>query len=150
MSKILNKIKKEWAKDAPLDKTKLDDEALKVPYLHSKYLDYLTEAKKLIRQKNYELESLFHKKKEYYGGYLTKQDMDDLGWDYNPLKGRAKPLKNEMGDFVKVDPEVQKLRQEIDELNEVKELLIDICESIRWRHQHIRNAIDWARFMSGG
>ena len=150
MNDILKEIKKEWREDAPLDKTKLDDEALKVPYLQSKYLDYLSAARKLIREKEFELETLQHKKKEYYGGYLTKQDMDDMGWDYNPLKGRTKPLKNEMGDFVKVDPDIQKLRKELSELHELKDYLIDIVESVKWRHQHIRNAIDWARFMAGG
>lgn len=149
MSDILSEVKREWKKDAPLDKTKLDDEALRVPYLQSKYLNYLSAAKKILRAKRFELESLQHMKKEWYGGYMTKERMDDLEWDYNPLKGRVKPLKTEMDAFVKVDPEIQAMRQEIEELEEVKDYLIDVVESVKWRHQHIRNAIDWGRFMAG-
>lgn len=150
MSDILKEIKKEWKQDSPLDKTKLDDEALNVPYLQSKYLNYLSAVRKLIRKKEFELETLYHKKKEWYGGYLTKQDMDDMGWDYDPLKGRSKPLKSDMDAFVKVDPDIQKLREEIEELKEARDYLIDVVEACKWRHQHIRNAIDWARFMAGG
>lgn len=151
MSKsILDEMQAEWNKDAPLDKTKLDDESLRIPYLQSKYLSYLNVARKMIRQKKFKLERLQHDKKEWYGGYLTKEDMDAKGWDYNPLKGRTKPLKSDMDAFVKVDPDILKLREELQELEDVKDFLIDVVESIKWRHQHIRNSIDWQRFMAGG
>ena len=150
MNDLLAEMQKEWKQDSPLDKSKLDDEALNVPKLHSKYTNYLNVAKRLLRKKTLELEKLEHVKKEWYGGYLTKDEMDMRGFDYNPLKGRAKPMKSEMGNFVKVDNDVLKLRDEVEEMRDVRDFLIDVVEAIKWRHQHIRNAIDWQRFMAGG
>ena len=37
----LEDIKSQWAEDSVMDRELLDEESLKIPQLHSKYLNYL-------------------------------------------------------------------------------------------------------------
>lgn len=150
MSDLLKELQREWSEDSPIDKTKLDDEALRVPYLHSKWTGHLNVMRKLVRKKQFELEKLTHLKKEHLGGYLSPEKVNELGWDHNPFNGRIKPMKGELKDWVSVDDDVATVREELQELTDIRDFVIDVVEAIKWRHTHIRNAIDWARFMAGG
>lgn len=143
-------ILSDWDKDSKIDESQLDQESLKIARLHAKYMQILTGLKVQIRKKRSKLETLSADKKRWIQGRMTKDEIDRRGWEYDPLNGYAKPLKSELEEFVKVDPDVQKMRDEIEDLKICIELTIDIVNSINWRHTNIRNAIDWQRFTSGG
>lgn len=149
MTALLDEIEREWEVDSKINYNDLGNAAVNTGQLHSKYLKYLNIAKKLLRKKQAAYEKMFHLKKEYYGGYLSREQIEARQWDYNPLKGRAKPLKGEMEGFVKIDDEVMQLKQEVEELTQLKETLIDIVEMIRFRNNSIRVAVDWKMFEAG-
>ena len=43
----------EWSKDTVMDNTSLDKESLKIPNLHSKWLDYFKQRKTKIKKHTY-------------------------------------------------------------------------------------------------
>ena len=69
--------------------------------------------------------------------------------DYDPWKGLAKPLKSEMDDYIMVDKDVSSLIDKLKETEIMLETLESILNNVTWRHQHIKNALDFMKFQSG-
>jgi len=74
--------------------------------------------------------------------------MDAKGWSYDPMNG-LKVLKGDMNYFYDSDPDIQNANMKIDYTKEVVATLEEIMSNIRWRHQNIRNMIEWRKFTSG-
>ena len=133
----------EWNKDAVIDKHHLDDEAIRIPSLHHKYLRILMDFKSKRIAYSSKLEQLKKDKELYYSGQATSDVYKDQPFDLK-LKTKAGIEKH-----VNTDPEVVKIEQRIEYINILLEGLNHILEQIKWRNQSIKNAIDWARFTSG-
>ena len=54
-----------------------------------------------------------------------------------------------MDRFYDADPDIQASQARIDYLKEVNDTLKEIIDNVKWRHQSIKNAIDWQKFTSG-
>ena len=139
-----------WKKDSPIDEIDLDKSSADTPKLHSKYLELLTVAKLQLKRLNLKIASLKKDKWLYYTGKMTKEDMDAKGWEYDPFKGGAKPLKSDMDYYYDSAPHIQELVAKIEYQQTLVDTLEEIMNVIRWRHSTIKNIIDWRRFTSGG
>ena len=64
----LDDIKSQWAEDSKLDNDLLDNESTKIPQLHSKYLNYLSDVRLIKIRKEQEYKTLIREKFEYYTG----------------------------------------------------------------------------------
>lgn len=143
-------ILEEWDRDSRIDDNKLDIESVNTARLHAKYLQILSGVKVAIQNRKLKLEKLKHDKKVWMQGRMTKDELDRRGWKYDPFDGASKPMKGEMEAYVKTDPDVQKHIDEIERLQICQDALLDIMNNVNWRHQSIRNAIDFRKFMAGG
>lgn len=139
-----------WKRDAEIEEMNLDDSSRKTPMLHAKYLELLTTTKLMLRRKEMTQKTLLLDKWKYYSGQLTKDEMDEKGWDYDPFKGASKPLKSDMSYYYEADPELQKSQATIEYLQECITTLESIMTNLTWRHQTIKNMIEWRKFTSGG
>ena len=79
---------------------------------------------------------------------MPKEDIEARGWSYDPLEG-LKVLKGDMNKFYDADPDIQKAKGQIDYTKELVSVLEEIISNIRWRHQNIKNIIEWKKFTSG-
>ena len=132
-----------WEKDAEVNKSNLDDESLNVPKLHHKYLTmYLDIKTKRMAYKN-KLETIKKYKEIYYSGQATADVYKEKPFDLK-LKTRSGIEKH-----VNTDIEVVGLRDKIEYMDILLEGINHILEQIKWRNQHIKSAIDWAKFTSG-
>ena len=139
-----------WKEDSKINEIDLDLTSSQTPKLHSKYLELFTVAKLQLKRLNLKIATLKKDKWLYYTGKMTKDDMDERGWDYDPYKGGTKPLKGDMDYYYDSDPEIQELVAKIEYQQTLVETLEEIMNNIRWRHSTIKNMIDWRRFTSGG
>jgi len=145
----LNDIHNEWEKDSQINPNKLEEELIKTPKLHAKYLRILSGIKISIRKKQDQLDKLSLDKKNWLNGRMNKEEMDKRGWEYNPFGNLSKPLKGEMDKYVVVDPDISKLRSELEILESCHNAVLDIINNINWRPQTLRSIIDWRRFEAG-
>jgi hypothetical protein len=145
----IDQILELWKKDAEIDEMALDEASRQSARLHAKYLEMLTMSKLQLKRKEMQQKTLLKEKWSYYNGMMTKEEMDEKGWDYDPFKGGRKPLKSDLGYFFESDPELQKSQAQIDYINSTIETLESIMTNITWRHQNIKNMIDWRKFTSG-
>ena len=54
-----------------------------------------------------------------------------------------------MDKFYDSDAVIQEAQAKIEYLEEVDKTLKEILENIKWRHQNIKNIIEWRKFTSG-
>jgi len=145
----LDDIMKMWERDCEIDDLPLDDETKKTSKLHAKYLE-LVNVNRLQRAKlDSDLDTLKKDKWLYYTGKMTKQDMDMRGWGYDPFNGGIKPLKSELSFYYDSDEDIVKVKQKIEYQKTIGNLLEEIMNNLRWRHTHVKNIIDWKKFVSG-
>jgi len=145
----LEEIFKMWAKDSEIDDLRLDEASKKTASLHAKYLEMLSVSKLQLKRKDMEFKVLLKNKWLWYNGKMPRDQIDELGWEYDALNG-LKILKGEMDYYYNSDPHIQEMQAKIDYLKTLIETLEEIINNIRWRHSTIKNMIDWRRFESGG
>lgn len=137
-----------WKKDSEIDEMNLDAASIQSAKLHSKYLELLSVTKLQLRKREMEFNTLLKDKWLWYNGKMTKVEQDERGWGYDPLNG-LKILKGDMDYFYNSDAHIQSAKGQIDYLKTVLETLSDIMDNVKWRHQNIKNMIEWRKFTSG-
>ena len=137
-----------WKQDSEIDEMSLDDASRQSASLHSKYLELLSMSKLKKKKLEMDYQVLLKDKWLWYNGKMSKTDMDARGWDYDAMKG-LKVLKSDMDRFYNSDPDIQNHLAKIEYYKTLIETLEDIMGNIRWRHQNIKNIIEWRKFTSG-
>ena len=144
----LEQVLEEWATDSQLPRNNLDEASRQTPTLHAKYLSLRSNTKLRLKRAEMDQKSLLKQKWLWYNGKLTKDQIDQLGWEYDALNG-LKILKGEMDYYYDADPHIQEANARIDYLKTMIDTLEEIISNIRWRHSTIKNMIDWRKFESG-
>jgi len=146
---LLDTVIEMWKTDSTIDELNLDSTTVRGAILHAKYLELFSVAKLQLKRREAELANLKKDKWLYYNGKMTKEDMDKRGWPYDPFAGMAKPLKSDMDMFYESDADLRKVKTQIEYQKTIVETLDEIMATLRWRHQAIRNIIDWKKFTAG-
>lgn len=144
----LDEIIEMWKKDSVIDEMNLDEASLKSANLHSKYLEMISVYKLQLKKRDAEFKVLLKNKWLWYNGKMSKDQIDDLGWEYDALNG-LKVMKGDMDYYYDSDPHIQEAQAKIEYIKTIIETLKEIMDNIKWRHQSIKNAIEWRKFTSG-
>ena len=144
----IDELKAEWKSDCEIDDIELDKSSLEIPKLHAKYSEYLTDA--IIQQKNiqFQYNTLLKDKWLWFNGKMDEARIKELGWNDDPFDG-LKIMKNDMQVFFNADADLQKLNANLEYANIKINFLKECMTNITWRHQTIKNTIEWRKFMAG-
>ena len=141
----LDEIRTELERDMVLDQAALDLESLKIPQLHSKYLNFLMDERLVQRKSEAEYSVLLRAKWEYYTGKMSQEELDSRGWQPFALK----ILRQDLDLYLDSDQDLIKLQQKTQYQKEKVALLEEVVKELNTRHWKIRNAIEWRRFTNG-
>ena len=85
----IEEILKEWDIDSEMDDNHIDNESIKVPKLHAKYIRHLIQAKLKNTKIQNEFNLLKKTKFRYYRGELSRDELTELNWqpDYESVLG---------------------------------------------------------------
>jgi len=142
----LDEIQDNWENDCDIDNNHLDTESVKTAKLHAKYIRLLVDAKLRISKLRTEYLELKKTKFRYYRGELSRQELNDLGWEQWQY---AKPIKNEMEQLLDGDTDIVKLKMKIEYIETMIYLLESILKSISDRTWSIKNSISFKQFLAG-
>lgn len=142
-------INKMWEEDSRIKDSELDIASIDTCRMHAKYLELFNTARLTLKKRELELSELKQEKWRYFAGKMTKDEMDELGWDYDPFKGATKPMKSELSHYIDSDKDIQKIQLKIEYSKIVAEALEEILSTLRWRHQTIRNILEFKKFQAG-
>jgi len=144
----LDDILEMWKKDSAINSAALDDASIEYSKHHAKYIELLSLTKLQLKKKEMEQKILLRDKWLHFNGKLDKETIDRYGWPYDPFNG-LKVLKSDMQYFFDSDEQLQKSEELIVYLSTIKETLESIIDTIKWKHQVIRNCIEFQKFTSG-
>jgi len=144
MAKIED-IEELWNNDCEIDSVMLDVAALDIPKLHNKYLIIHNEVRLLLLQLEEKYNDLAMIKSSYYTGKMSKEELDEKGWE--PFQ--IKVLRSDVKSYLETDPDVRKIKTRIEYNKIVLEYLKSIIEQINKRNFSISSAIAWRKFTSG-
>lgn len=145
----LESILKEWEEDCRIPQHQLDETSRNTPSLHAKYLQYLSLTKLNLKRAENSQKTLLKDKWLYYNGKMDEENIKSKNWNPDPFDG-LKILKGEMDYYYESDPEIQRSEEKIAYLKTVIDTLVEIVDSLKWRHQTIKNIIEWRKFDAGG
>ncbi len=138
----LDDVQHEWTIDSKIDPELLDEESIKIPQLHSKYLKYLSDVKLLKIKKEMEYRVLLREKFEYYTGKADEEVYKEKPFD-------LKILKQDLSLYMDSDSEIQELSARINYYEEIMFFLEKVLHCLNNRGFQIKNSIDWQKFMQG-
>jgi len=140
----LSEIQEQVRKDLKINDLELDIESLRIPSLHSKYLQLLTEHSLILKKTQGELNVLKRNKWIYYTGKATEETYKERGDFSIKLKN-----KDEEKTFIDADNEYRELKGKVEYYETVVDYLQEIVKSVSNRSFQIKNAIEWRKFEAG-
>jgi len=131
--------------DLKMDKTELDIESMKTPQLHNKYLILFGDEKLILGKYTSDLNVLRRNKWLYYTGKLSREQLEDFGWEPFDLN----ILKTDIDKFMDADEDIILLSNKILLQKEKVNYLEGVVKIINNRQWSIRSSIDWLKFTQG-
>lgn len=145
----IESLLKMWSEDSKIDEINLDKTSVAGAALHSKYLEIYSLAKLRLKKKELSMAILKKDKWLYYNGKMSKEEMDNRGWAYDPFDGMTKPLKSDMDMFYQTDPDISHMQLQIDCQLSFVDACKEILDTLRWRSSTIKNIIEFKKFQAG-
>ena len=144
-------IKEEWQKDTQIDfqfKNKQYTEdlarlALEIPFQHNKYLNHYTDLSQIKTSLEFECRKLLKEKREYYGG-----EADAKTYAEKPF-GNSIKTAEKMKVYLESDDELINIEAKIKFIDQILFYLDNVLRMISQRNYHVKNAIEWERFING-
>lgn len=141
----LEDLKNNITKDSIVDSTELGNEAIKIPQIHGKYLNLLSDFKLLLtkQQNDYAIQKL--RKWKIITGKASQEELEL--WKEEPFD--LDVLKTDVEKFIEGDPKLIELKAKI-AVTEVKVKMVEeFLKAVNNRNFAIKSAIDWQKMMNG-
>ena len=140
----LEQILKYWETDSNMDQTEPSKELLKIPVLHSKYLNILTKHKIASKKAHFDYLRMRKIKWEYFTGKMSKEELDDYGWE--PFQFA---LKSDINTYLEADSDLIKLLEKKVYHEEAISVIESIMSELKQRTWQLRDFISWEKFVNG-
>jgi hypothetical protein len=115
---------------------------MKTPQIHNKYLIILTDEKLVLGKIQSDKYILKRKKWLYYTGKMSKEELDNEGWEPFDLN----ILKTDIDKFLESDKDIITSTNKILLQQEKVNYIENVIKIINNRQWNIRAAIDWLKF----
>ena len=140
----IEKVLENWEKDSLIDQTEPSKELIKIPKLHSKYLNVLTKSKLASKKLQFDYLQLKKRKWEYYNGRLSQEELKQYGWEPFPFT-----LKSDINLYLESDADLIKILQKKVAYDEIVSICESIISELKSRTYQLRDFISWERFING-
>jgi hypothetical protein len=149
--KLFEKIKEEWAEDTKVDfqfknKEYTEDLArlsLEIPFQHNKYLNHYTNLSAVKTSLEFEIRKLVRQKREYYSG-----EADAKIYAEKPFGASIKTAEK-MKTYLEADEDIINIEAKIKLIDQILYFLDQVLRMISQRNYHVKNAIEWEKFING-
>lgn len=140
----LDELLKSWEKDAVLDQLDPGKDLIRIPILHSKYLTEMMQHKMKFKKANFEFSKMKKLKSKFYSGKMSKEELEDLGWQPHGFI-----LKGDVDLYVDGDDEVIKVQERLVYHEEAVKACEYILKELGQRTWALKEYITWQRFIAG-
>jgi hypothetical protein len=142
----LNQLKEQWRTDSRLAVDDLVNESIRTPNLHSKYIDFYIDARRLLTKISTELAKLRAIKERYWRGELNAFELEELGWNQWQY---SKITRAELDKQASGDADLILLQERVDTVQLFIYATESILQQIKQRDYAISNAVKLIIFNNG-
>lgn len=139
---VLESILSEIDRDSQLDETRLDFELLRIPQIHSRYLNQYTRQSIALRRLQGEYDALKKSRSHFYLGKASDEE-------YLKERNDFKVLKTDLDMYLSADAKMIAKSTELLEQKLVVETIEKFLNSLRQRGFELRTAVDYIKFKAG-
>jgi hypothetical protein len=140
----LDKVLEHWSKDSAVDNTEPSREIIRIPVLHSKYLNIMSNHKLSAKKSFFDYNRMRKLKWEYYTGKMSQEELEEHGWE--PFRYT---LKSDVTTYLEADNDLIRLLEK----KVYHEEVISVCEAIlkelNNRTWQLREHMTHERFIQG-
>ena len=144
-------IKKEWEEDSYVEfefKNKnysadLGKISMEIPFQHNKYLNHYTDLSQIKTSLEFEVRKLVREKREYYSG-----EAEAKVYAEKPF-GSSIKTADKMKVYLESDDDIINQEAKIKYIDQMLYFLDNVLKMISQRNYHVKNAIEWERFING-
>jgi len=140
----LEQILKYWETDSNMDQTEPSKELLRIPILHSKYLNILTKHKIASKKAHFDYLRMRKIKWEYFTGKMSQEELEEYGWE--PFQFA---LKSDINTYLEADGDLIKLLEKKVYHEEAISVIESIMSELKQRTWQLRDFISWEKFVNG-
>jgi len=145
------KIKEEWATDSHVDfefKNKnytadLGKISMEIPFQHNKYLNHYTDLSQIKTSLEFGVRKLVREKREYYGG-----EAEAKVYAEKPF-GSSIKTADKMKVYLESDEDIINQEAKIKYIDQILYFLDHVLKMVSQRNYHVKNAIEWEKFING-
>ena len=141
----IDQIKAQADIDTINNPSNLDEESIKIPQVHNKYLCILMDEKIVLEALESKLKLLRRDKWLYYSGKMSEEELKQKGWKPFDLN----ILKQEVDRFIDSDIDVINLSNKVFVQKEKVNYIESVIKIISNKIWNIRANIDWIKFTQG-
>ncbi len=145
MAVSIEDIEEMWEKDCEIDGVRLDTASLDTPKLQNKYLKINNSLKLRSINLDSDYNNLLHIKSLYYSGKLSKEELEEKGWEPYPIR----VLRNDLKLYYESDKDLKQIKLKIEYNNIMIKYLEGILDQLSKRTWMVSNAIKWKIFTAG-
>jgi len=139
----LETIQEMWERDSQIDPDELHTASLAVPSLHSKYYQLFNDLRLLRARAKKKHQCILHERHLYYSG---KAEPEIYVNDPFPYKVRE---KDALQRYLDADEKLIEAQLKCEYYDVMLDYLQDIIKQLHQRTYHIKNAIEWQKFIQG-
>ena len=141
----IEQIKTQAELDTAIDVNHLEEESIKIPQIHNKYLVILMDEKLILETLESKLKVLKRDKWLYYSGKMSDEELKQKGWQPFDLS----VLKQDLDRFIDSDSDVINVSHKVYLQREKVNYIENVVKIISNKMWNIRSAIEWIKFTQG-
>ena len=142
----IEQVLAEWKIDAQINESKLSHEIIRVPMLHSKYLEYYIHFKRQLSSAESKKNKLSWQKRKYFRGEMDSDDLKKHGWSqWNGLK----PSSAELNQLLEFDTDINDITRVISELKTSVSGCEYIMNQLKSREYSLKTVFEYQKYLSG-
>jgi len=142
----IDEVLSEWKVDAHIDESNISKEIIRVPYLHSKYLEYYIHFKQKVASADSKKNKTAWQKRQYFRGEMDAENLKKNGWSqWNGLK----PSATELNQLLEFDSDMNDLTRLVAEYKTSASGCEYILTQLKGREYALKSLIEYQRFLSG-
>ncbi len=142
----LQDLQDEWANDSKIDELTLGTESARCSMLHSKYMNFLIQARFNAKKAENKLNQSKRLLTRYFNGLMTKDELRELDW---PQYQGTKPLKGELLEMIEQNDGHIEVSNKHHYARVTEDFLESVIKEIGNRTWHIKNCIRWTEWTNG-
>jgi hypothetical protein len=133
-----------WRKDSEVDITEPSKEILRIPIIHSKYLNAMTKHRIASKKALFDYNKMKKVKWEYYTGKMSQEELDEYGWE--PFRYT---LKSDISTYLDSDKDMIKFLEKKTYHDECVSICEAILKELNNRTWQLREHMTHERFIQG-